>query len=86
MIVFPEYCCFFTKNVKREFLRSQIHFVLIFTPNCKYLKLFDDNQSNFGTGYGYQYGETEGTIEIYMDDMWRIFATKEVRQNLQFPE
>lgn len=45
-----------------------------------------DNQSNFGTGYVYQYGATEGTIEIYMNDKWRIFATEEVRQKLQFPE
>lgn len=44
-----------------------------------------DNQSNFGTGYGYQYGATEGTIEIYMNDKWRIFATEEVRQQIQFP-
>ena len=26
-----------------------------------------DNQSNFGTGYGYQYGPIEGTIEIKMN-------------------
>ena len=45
-----------------------------------------DNQSNFGTGYGYQYGATEGTIEIYMNDKWCIFATEEVRQQIQFPE
>lgn len=45
-----------------------------------------DNQSNFGSGYGYQYGATEGTIEIYMNDAWRIFATEEVRQQIQFPE
>lgn len=45
-----------------------------------------DNQSNFGTGYGYQYGSTEGTIEIYMNDKWWIFATEDVRQELQFPE
>ena len=45
-----------------------------------------DNQSNFGSGYGYQYGATEGTIEIYMDNAWRIFATEEVRQQIQFPE
>lgn len=44
-----------------------------------------DNQSNFGSGYGYQYGATEGTIEIYMDGEWRIFATEEVRQEIQFP-
>ena len=45
-----------------------------------------DNQSNFGSGYGYQYGAAEGTIEIYMNDKWRIFATEEVRQQIQFPE
>ena len=44
-----------------------------------------NDQSNFGTGYGYQYGATEGTIEIYMNDKWRIFATEEVRQQIQFP-
>lgn len=44
-----------------------------------------DGQSNFGTGYGYQYGSMDGTIEIYMNNKWRIFATEEVRQKLQFP-
>ena len=43
-----------------------------------------NNQSNFGTGYGYQYGEI-GTIEIFINDAWRIFATEEVRQEIQFP-
>ena len=42
----------------------------------------EDNQSNFGSGYGYQYGATEGTIEIYMDDTWRIFATEEVKEQI----
>ena len=41
-----------------------------------------DNESNFGTGYGYQYGFQEGTIEIYMNDKWWIFATEEVRQEI----
>ena len=45
-----------------------------------------DNQSNFGTGYGYQYGSKEGTIEIFMNDHWFIFATEEVRNQIQFPE
>lgn len=45
-----------------------------------------DNQSNFGAGYGYQYGAAEGTIELYMNDKWRIFAAEEVRQQIQFPE
>lgn len=44
-----------------------------------------DNQSNFGTGYGYQYGAIEGTIEINMNDKWWIFATEEARKEIQFP-
>ena len=44
-----------------------------------------DDQSNFGTGYGYQYGATEGTIELFMNGKWWIFATEEVRQKIQFP-
>ena len=39
-----------------------------------------NNQSNFGTGYGYQYGSAEGTIEVLLDDgNWYIFAEKEVK-------
>ena len=41
-----------------------------------------DNQSNFGIGYGYQYGPVEGTIEIFMNDKWWVFATEEVRQEI----
>lgn len=44
-----------------------------------------DDQSNFGTGYGYQYGATEGTIELFMNGKWWIFATEEARQEIQFP-
>ena len=44
-----------------------------------------DDQSNFGTGYGYQYGATEGTIELFMNGKWWIFATEEARQKIQFP-
>ena len=42
-----------------------------------------DDQSNFGTGYGYQYGATEGTIELFMNGKWWIFATEEARQKIQ---
>lgn len=45
-----------------------------------------DGESNFGTGYGYQYGSQQGTIEIFMNEKWWIFATEEVRQEIQFPE
>ncbi|MBQ4347173.1 MAG: hypothetical protein IJC39_01840, partial [Firmicutes bacterium] len=44
-----------------------------------------NDQSNFGTGYGYQYG-TQGTVEIKINDKWRIFATEEMRHELQFPD
>lgn len=38
-----------------------------------------DNQGNFGTGYGYQYGPLEGTIEILINEEWRVFATEKVK-------
>src|SRR5699024_8724964 len=44
-----------------------------------------DDQSNFGTGYGYHYGATEETIELFMNGNRRIFATEEARQKIQFP-
>lgn len=37
-----------------------------------------NDQSNFGTGYGYRYGTTEGIIEIYMNDKWQVFATEKI--------
>ena len=44
-----------------------------------------NNQSNFGIGYGYQYGSIEGTVDINLYGKWRIFATEEVRRSIQFP-
>ncbi len=35
----------------------------------------EDNQSNFGTGFGYQYGP-EGTIEVCITEKWCIFAAE----------
>lgn len=32
----------------------------------------ENNQSNFGTGYRYRYGEGD-TIEIYIDEKWAVF-------------
>lgn len=32
----------------------------------------ENNQSNFGAGFGYQYG-ADDTIEIYMNEKWMIF-------------
>lgn len=46
----------------------------------------ENNQSNFGTGYGYQIGPMEGTIEVCIDGNWNVFATKEVREQIQFPD
>ena len=45
-----------------------------------------NDQSNFGTGYPYQYGATEGTVENYMGGKWWIYATEEVRTQLQDPD
>lgn len=33
----------------------------------------ENNQSNFGTGYGYQHGEND-TINVQFDDGWHIFV------------
>ncbi len=44
-----------------------------------------DDQSNFGVGYGYQFGSIEGTVEVNLYGKWRTFATEEVRNNIQFP-
>lgn len=37
----------------------------------------EDDQSNFGTGYEYQYTEHEGLIEIHINGKWFVFATQE---------
>ncbi len=36
----------------------------------------EDNQSNFGSGFGYQYGIND-TIEIYMNEKWFVFECRE---------
>lgn len=36
----------------------------------------EDNQSNFGSGFGYQYGAHD-TIEIYMNEKWFVFEYRE---------
>lgn len=43
-----------------------------------------NDQSNFGTGYGYQFSETEGIIEIYINDKWQVFATEEMIASAAF--
>ncbi|MCM1145203.1 MAG: YobA family protein [Blautia sp.] len=36
----------------------------------------EDNQSNFGSGFGYQFGEGD-TIEVYMNEKWFVFERRE---------
>ena len=36
----------------------------------------EDDQSNFGSGFGYQYGKDD-TIEIYMNEKWMIFEYRD---------
>ena len=31
-----------------------------------------EHQSNFGTGYGFQYAPDD-VIEVYIDEQWRVF-------------
>lgn len=53
------------------------------TSECSGSELPTENdQSNFGTGYGYQYGERKGTVEVLVDGHWIIFATEEVKKEM----
>ena len=36
----------------------------------------ENNQSNFGAGYGYQWGPEEGTLEVCMDGKWLVFERR----------
>ena len=38
----------------------------------------ENNQSNFGAGYGYQWGPEEGTLEIRIDGKWLVFERRHV--------
>ena len=42
----------------------------------------ENDQSNFGTGYGYQRGEREATVEVLVDGRWIVFATEEVKKEM----
>lgn len=44
-----------------------------------------NDESNFGTGFGYQMGTKEGTIDVLLESGWRIFATQEVRHEMLYP-
>ena len=41
----------------------------------------ENNQSNFGAGYGYQWGPEEGTLEVCMDGKWLVFERRYVDDN-----
>lgn len=36
----------------------------------------EDNQSNFGSGYGWQWGSVEGEIEVQIEDNWLVFEAR----------
>lgn len=42
----------------------------------------EDNQSNCGSGFGYQYGATEGTIEININGKWWVYATDVAKEKM----
>ena len=37
----------------------------------------ENNQTNFGTGYGGQYGMDENEIEVLLDGEWHIFSCRD---------
>ena len=41
----------------------------------------ENNQSNFGAGYGYQWGPEEGTLEVCMDGKWLVFERRYADDN-----
>lgn len=41
----------------------------------------ENNQSNFGTGFAYQYG-TDNTIEVLIKDKWTVFEQQTVHSTL----
>ena len=53
-------------------------------PFANSKKPTENDQSNFGTGYAYRFGETKGTVYVLVDTQWLVFATEEFRQQLQF--
>ena len=44
--------------------------------------MIENDKSNFGKGYNYQYGSVERMIEIQMTDgNWYVLTTEEVKAN-----
>lgn len=46
----------------------------------------ENDQSNFGSGYYYCYGNTDGTIDLFCNGNWWIYATEEVRDSGSYKE
>ena len=42
----------------------------------------ENDQSNFGDGYGYQYGD-DNTIEIYMNGKWIVFESRDSEEDAE---
>ena len=40
----------------------------------------EDGQSNFGTGYGYQFGVQNGQIELNIDNKWIVFEKFKLKE------
>ena len=45
----------------------------------------ENDQSNFGTGYGYRYGAMEGTLDVLINGEWELYAIPELQQQIGFP-
>jgi hypothetical protein len=70
---------YFDTGKKREVLGKCGNFDGEITSQCDQSQLPEmDNQSNFGIGYGYQIGASEGSIELKLDDgQWYVFEVAE---------
>lgn len=53
------------------------------TSSVQHGKPTEDNQSNFGHGFGYQRGLEKGTIEIPIKEQWYIFAVESAKKGLE---
>lgn len=42
----------------------------------------ENNQSNFGSGFGYNFGQVNGTIEIYYNDDWWLYALDSLEKEI----
>jgi len=64
-----------------EFLRCGVLDGEITSSTAQNQTPVKDNQSNFGSGFGYQIGK-EGTVEVSMNGQWHVFASEEIFDEL----